>query len=75
VGHASRSSGMLRRARVSWFASKLTEERRRVVHVVSSWRSCEVEEDGRVNVMSCIGLFYPYFAILEVLGPRGILVF
>jgi hypothetical protein len=67
---------MLRRARVSWFASKLTEERRQVVHVVSLWRSCEdKEEDGRVNVMSCIGLFYPYFAILEVLGPRGILVF
>jgi hypothetical protein len=75
-----RSSGLLRleasRARVSQFASKLVEERRRVVHVVSSWSSCEDEaEDERIDVMGYIGLFYPYFTIFIVFGLRGILVF
>jgi hypothetical protein len=51
VGHASRSSGLLpleaSRSRVSQFASKLVEERRRVVHMASSWRSHEDEvKDG-----------------------------
>jgi hypothetical protein len=80
VGHTLRSSGLLHheasRARVSQFASKLAEERWRVVHVASSRRLCEDEaEDGWVNAMGCIGLFYPYFTIFIVLGPRGILVF
>jgi hypothetical protein len=80
VGHVSRSSGLLRvkisRSRVFKFASKLTEERRRVVHVASSWRSCKDEvKDGRVDATGCIGLFYPYFTVFVVLGPRGILVF
>jgi hypothetical protein len=42
VGHASRSSGLLHRKvsqdRFFQFASKLTEERQRVVHVASSRR-------------------------------------
>jgi hypothetical protein len=80
VGHASRSSGLLyheaSRARVFQFASKLVEERHRVVHVASSQRSCENEvEDGRVDAMSCIRLFYPNFIIFIVLGHRDILVF
>jgi hypothetical protein len=80
VGHTLRSSGLLHheasRARVSQFASKLAEERWQVVHVASSWRSREDEvEDGWVDVMGCIGLFYPNFTIFVVLGPRGILVF
>jgi hypothetical protein len=47
-----------------------------MVHVGSSRRSRGVEtEDGRVDVMDCIRLFYPNFAIFIVLGSRGILVF
>jgi hypothetical protein len=80
VGHMLRSSGLLHReaslARVSQFASKLAEMRRRMVHVASSWRSREDEvEDRRVDAMGCIRLFYPNFAIFDVLDPRGILVF
>jgi hypothetical protein len=80
VGHASRSSSLLRfeasRARVFQVASKLVEERRRVVHVASSRRSREDEiKDGRVDAMGCIGPFYPYFIVFIVLGPRVILVF
>jgi hypothetical protein len=80
VGHASRSSSLLQleasRARVSQFASKLVEERRRVVHVASSQRSCEDEaEDRWVEAMICNGLFYHNFAIFVVLGRRGIVVF
>jgi hypothetical protein len=46
-----------------------------VVHVVLSWRSCGDEaEDGRVDAMDCIGLFYPNFAILVVLGHKDNLV-
>jgi hypothetical protein len=63
-------------ARVSQFASKLVEEQRRVVHVVSSWSSREDEaEDEWIDVMGYIGLFYPYFTVFIVLGLRGILVF
>jgi hypothetical protein len=80
MGHASRSSSLLHReasrVRVSQFASKLAEERQRVVHVASLWRSCEDEvKDGRVDATGCIGLFYPNFIIFVVLGPKGILVF
>jgi hypothetical protein len=79
VGHASRSSGLLHleasRARVSQFASKLAEERRRVVHVASSRRSHEDEsEDGRADVTGCIELFYTYFVVFFVLGHEGSLV-
>jgi hypothetical protein len=31
-------------------------------------------EDGRVDVMCCIRLFYPNFAIFVVLGHKGSLV-
>jgi hypothetical protein len=47
-----------------------------VVHVASSQRSHKDEaEDGRVDAMGCIRLFYPYFVLFMVLGPRGNLVF
>jgi hypothetical protein len=47
-----------------------------MVHVVSSWRLCQVEaEDGRVDATGCIEPFYPNFVVFIVLGPRGILVF
>jgi hypothetical protein len=32
-------------------------------------------EDGRIDAMGCIRLFYSNFVVLAVLGPRGILVF
>jgi hypothetical protein len=32
-------------------------------------------EDGRVNVMGCIGLCYPCFAVFIVLGHMDNLVF
>jgi hypothetical protein len=64
------------RGRVSQFASKLVEQRRRVVHVISSWRSREVKvEDGRVDATCYIKLFYPYFTIFILLRLRDILVF
>jgi hypothetical protein len=47
-----------------------------MVHMTSSRRLREDEfEDGRVDVMGCISLFYPNFAIFIVLGPKGNLVF
>jgi hypothetical protein len=47
-----------------------------MVHVASSRRWREVEaEDGRVDAMGCIKLFYPNFVIFIVLGSKGILVF
>jgi hypothetical protein len=77
---ASKSSGLFHleasQARVSQFASKLVKERRWVVHVASSQRSCEDEvKDRLIDAMGYIGPFYPNFPIFIVLGPRGILVF
>jgi hypothetical protein len=47
-----------------------------MVHVASLRRSSGVEaEDGWVDTMGRIGLFYPNFVIFIVLGPKGILVF
>jgi hypothetical protein len=44
--------------------------------VASSRRSYKDEvKDRRVDAMGCIRLFYPYFIVFIVLGPRGILVF
>jgi hypothetical protein len=46
-----------------------------MVHVASSQRSCGDEaEDERVNVMGCIRLFYPNFAIFIALGHKRSLV-
>jgi hypothetical protein len=79
VGHVSRSSGLLHvkasQAMVSQFALKLADERRRVVHVTSSRRLREDKvKNGRIDAMSCIGLFYPYFTVFIVLCPMSILV-
>jgi hypothetical protein len=68
VGHMSRSSGLLHleasHARFSQFASKLAEARCRVVHVALSRRLRRDQvEDGRVNVMDCVGAFYPKIAV------------
>jgi hypothetical protein len=46
-----------------------------MVHVASSLRSRGDEaEDGRVNAMGCIKLFYPNFVIFIILGHKGSLV-
>jgi hypothetical protein len=46
-----------------------------MVHVASSHRSCGDEaEDGRIDVMGCIRLFYRNFAIFIVLGHKDSLV-
>jgi hypothetical protein len=56
-------------------ASRLTEAQRWVVHVASSRRLRRVEaEDGWVDAMGYIGLFYPNFAIFFVLCHKGSLV-
>jgi hypothetical protein len=80
VEHASRSSDLLHlkvsQVSVSQFTLKLAEERRRVVHIASSRRSCEDEvKDGRVDVMGYIKSFNPYFIIFVVLDTRDILIF
>jgi hypothetical protein len=60
MGHALRSSG-----RAAW-----------MVHVESSRRSSGDQiEDGWVDAMGCVGLYYPYFAVFIVLDRRGIFVF
>jgi hypothetical protein len=46
-----------------------------MVHVESSWRLHGDEvEDGWVDAMGCIGLFYTNFVVLVVLGHKGSLV-
>jgi hypothetical protein len=46
-----------------------------MVHVAPSWRLCPRQiEDGRVDVMGCVGPCYPTFAVFNVLDPRGIVV-
>jgi hypothetical protein len=60
----------------SSLALRLVEARQWVVHVAPSWRSHEDQvKDGRVEATGCVRPGYPYFAIFDVLGPRGILVF
>jgi hypothetical protein len=55
---------------------RLTESQRRVVHVTPSWRSIEDQvEDGQVDVIGCFRPCYPYFAIFDELGLKGLLVF
>jgi hypothetical protein len=80
VGHALRSSGLLRLeaslTRVSKFVSKLVETRRRVVHMASSRRLYQSQvEYGWVDATGCIRPFYPTFVVFIVLGTRGSLVF
>jgi hypothetical protein len=60
AGHTSRSNVLLwveaSRARISQFASKLAEARRRVVHVAPSWRLHQSQvKDGRVDAMGGVG--------------------
>jgi hypothetical protein len=46
-----------------------------MVHVASSQRSRGDEaKDGLVDVIGCIGLFYPNFTVFFVLGHKGSLV-
>jgi hypothetical protein len=46
-----------------------------MVHMASSRRSRgDDAEDGRVNAIGYIRLFYSNFTVFIVLGPRGILV-
>jgi hypothetical protein len=80
VGHASRSSGLLRlkasRARILQSALKIGGGATRMVHMVSSWKLRRGQvEVGRVDVTGCIGPCYPCFIIFFVLGRRGNLVF
>jgi hypothetical protein len=79
VGHALRSSSLLHlessQARVSQSSHKTGGGTTRMVYVASSQRSCGDEVENRwVDVMGCIGLFYPNFAIFVVLGYKGSLV-
>jgi hypothetical protein len=76
VGHSSRSSGLLcleaSRARVSQFTLKTGGGAARMVHVASLQRSRGDEaEDGRIDVMDCIVLFYPNFTVFFILGHKG----
>jgi hypothetical protein len=64
----------------SSFALKLVEERQRVVHVASSWRSCGSEaKDSRFDGVGCnVVQVEPNYTSLDViffLAHRGILVF
>jgi hypothetical protein len=38
------------------------------------WSRGDEAEDGRVDAMGCIGLFYPNFAIFVILGHKSSLV-
>jgi hypothetical protein len=79
VGHVLRSSGLLRlkvsRVRVFQSSLKTGGGATWMVHVASSQRSHgEEAEDGCVDAMGCIRLFYANFAIFIVLGHKGSLV-
>jgi hypothetical protein len=79
TGHTSRSSSLLHlepsQPRVSQSSLKTSRGVARMVHMASSRRSHGDEaEDGRVDAMDCIRLFYPNFAIFIVLGHKGSLV-
>jgi hypothetical protein len=55
--------------------SRLVEAWLRVVHVISLWRSCEVEaKDGWVDAMGYIRPFYPKITVFIILCPKDILV-
>jgi hypothetical protein len=79
IGHALRSSGLLHleTTQARFFQSSLKTGRgvAWMVHVASLWRSRGVEaEDGCVDAIGCIRLFYPNFTIFIVLGHKGSLV-
>jgi hypothetical protein len=79
VGHTLRSSGLLRleasQDMVSQFSLKTSRCTAQMVHVASSWRSRGDEaEDGWVDAMGCIGLFYLNFVVFIILGHKGSLV-
>jgi hypothetical protein len=79
AGHASRFSGLLllEVSRAEAFQSSLKTGRGAtwMVHVASSWRPCGDEaEDGRVDAIGCIRLFYPKFIVFFVLCHKGSLV-
>jgi hypothetical protein len=64
------------RARVFRSGLKTGGGAARMVHVASSRMSHGDEaEDGWVNTMGCIRLFYPNFDVFIVLGRKGNLVF
>jgi hypothetical protein len=73
VGHALRSSGLLRVE--ASLASRLSETRRRVVHVAASQRLRQSQvENGRVDATGYIGYCYSCFTVFISLGPRGIVL-
>jgi hypothetical protein len=79
VGHALRFSDLLHlkasQARVSQSSLNTSSGATQMVHMASSQRSRGDEaEDGRVDTMGCIRLFYPNFAIFVVLAHKGSLV-
>jgi hypothetical protein len=72
--HATRSSGLLRmevsQTRVSQSSLKTSGGA-----VASSWRSHgDKADDGGVDAMGCIGLFYPNFVVFIVLCHKDNLV-
>jgi hypothetical protein len=76
------TSFIMKRVRLGFpsFASKLVKERRRVVHMASSWRSHQSEaKDGRFNGVGCggakVGPNYPSLVVVFILAHMGILVF
>jgi hypothetical protein len=57
-------------------ALRLTEARRRLVHVATLWRLRRVEvEDGWVDTIGCVGPLYLKIIISSVLGPKRVVVF
>jgi hypothetical protein len=63
------------RGRVSQSSLKIGAGAAQMVHVASSQQSRGDEaKDGRIDVMGCIGLFYPNFTIFVVLGHTDNLV-
>jgi hypothetical protein len=57
-------------------ALRLTESRRRAVHVAPSRRlRRDKVKVGRVDAMGCVRPGHPYFVVFYVLGYRGIVVF
>jgi hypothetical protein len=79
VGHVSRSNCLLHlqasQAKVSQSSLKTDGDAAWMVHMASSWRSRGIIADGAwVNAVGCIGLLYPNFVIIIVLGHKYSLV-